>query len=174
MIVPDLKTAAFVVGGKFKAGYLSCKNVVGVGWSAPGIIRIEGGSLEFQTDDSSADLILLAMNARGTDKLLSDKFALGAKGSVAAGPVGRTAATQTDAQIHADILAWSRSPGMFAGIALEGATLSQDAGANAALYGARLQNRDVVTRRRRVPAAAAKLIDLLNKYSVREAISSAP
>jgi lipid-binding SYLF domain-containing protein len=125
--------AIMPVGGEYKeykAGYLSCRNVVGPGWSAPGTIRIEGGSFEFQTGASSADLILLTMNARGTDKLLSDKFTLGGKGSVVAGPVGRTATTQTDAQINADILAWSRSRGLIAGVALEGATLRQDVGAS--------------------------------------------
>jgi lipid-binding SYLF domain-containing protein len=108
------------------------------------------------------------MNARGADKLLSSKFTLGAEGSVAAGPVGRTATAQTDAQMHADILSWSRSQGLFAGLALEGATLRQDLDDNASIYGKRLENREIVSNKRRVPAMAAKLIDLLNKYSARE------
>jgi lipid-binding SYLF domain-containing protein len=111
---------------------------------------------------------MLVMNARGADKLLSSKFTLGAEGSVAAGPVGRTATAQTDAQMHADILSWSRSQGLFAGIALEGATLRQDLDDNENLYGKRLENRAIVTERRRVPPAAAKLINELNKYSARE------
>jgi len=110
----------------------------------------------------------LVMNARGADKLLSSKFTLGAEGSVAAGPVGRTATAQTDAQMHADILSWSRSQGLFAGLALEGATLRQDLDDNAALYGKRLKNREIVTRGIRPPKSAAKLIALLNKHSLRE------
>jgi lipid-binding SYLF domain-containing protein len=168
VIVPDLKTAAFVFGGKYGKGYLSCRNKSGRGWSAPGTVRIEGGSVGFQIGGSSTDLIMLVMNARGADKLLSSKFTLGAEGSVAAGPVGRTATAQTDAQMHADILSWSRSQGLFAGLALEGATLRQDLDDNAALYGKRLENRDIVTKGVRAPRAAAKLIALLNRYSVRE------
>jgi SH3 domain-containing YSC84-like protein 1 len=168
VIVPDLKTAAFVVGGKYGKGYLSCRNKGGAGWSAPGTVRIEGGSVGFQIGGSSTDLIMLVMNARGADKLLSSKFTLGAEGSVAAGPVGRTATAQTDAQMHADILSWSRSQGLFAGVALEGATLRQDLDDNSTIYGKRLDNRQIVTGGRRVPGSAAKLIALLNKYSARE------
>ena len=168
VIVPDLKTAAFIVGAKYGKGYLSCRNKVGPGWSAPGTVRIEGGSVGFQIGGSSTDLIMLVMNERGADKLLASKFTLGAEGSVAAGPVGRTATAQTDAQMHADILSWSRSQGLFAGIALEGATLRQDLDDNATIYGKRLENREIVTKRRRVPPAAAKLINMLNKYSARE------
>ncbi len=173
VIVPDLKTAAFIAGGKYGKGYLSCRNKGRAGWSAPGSIRIEGGSVGFQIGASSTDLIMLVMNERGADKLLSDKFTLGAEGSVAAGPVGRTATAQTDAQMHADILSWSRSQGLFAGVALEGATLRQDLDDNASIYGKRLENRQIVTTRVRVPAAAAKLINLLNKYSPREENSGA-
>jgi SH3 domain-containing YSC84-like protein 1 len=168
VIVPDLKTAAFVVGGKYGKGYLSCRNKRGAGWSAPGTIRIEGGSVGFQIGASSTDLIMLIMNERGADKLLASKFTLGAEGSVAAGPVGRTATAQTDAQLHADILSWSRSQGLFAGIALEGATLRQDLDDNATLYGRKLENREIVTTGVRAPAAAAKLIALLNRYSPKE------
>jgi lipid-binding SYLF domain-containing protein len=168
VIVPDLKTAAFIVGGKYGKGYLSCRNQVGTGWSAPGTVRIEGGSVGFQIGGSSTDLIMLVMNARGADKLLSSKFTLGAEGSVAAGPVGRTATAQTDAQMHADILSWSRSQGLFAGLALEGATLRQDLDDNASIYGKKLENRAIVMHKRRVPPSATKLIDMLNKYSPQE------
>jgi lipid-binding SYLF domain-containing protein len=168
VIVPDLKTGAFIVGGKYGKGYLSCRNKVGTGWSTPATVRIEGGSVGFQIGGSSTDLIMLVMNARGADKLLSSKFTLGAEGSVAAGPVGRTATAQTDAQMHADILSWSRSQGLFAGLALEGATLRQDLDDNANLYGKKLENRDIVTNKHRMPPAAVKLIELLNRYSFRE------
>ncbi len=168
VIVPELKTGAFIVGGKYGKGYISCRNKSGRGWSAPGTVRIEGGSVGFQVGGSSTDLIMLVMNARGADKLLSSKFTLGAEGSVAAGPVGRTATAQTDAQLNADILSWSRSQGLFAGLALEGATLREDLDDNTAIYGKKLENREIVTMGRKVPASAAKLIALLNKYSTHE------
>ena len=168
VIVPELKTAAFVVGGKYGKGFISCRKATGEGWAAPGAIRIEGGSVGFQIGGSSTDVIMLVMNERGVDKLLSNKFTLGAEASVAAGPVGRTAAAQTDAQMHADILSWSRSQGLFAGVALEGATLRQDLDDNATLYGKKLENREIVTKGVRAPKAAAKLLDLRNRYSARE------
>jgi lipid-binding SYLF domain-containing protein len=168
VIVPGLKTAAFVFGGKYGKGYLSCRNKSGAGWSAPGTVRIEGGSVGFQIGGSATDLIMLVMNDRGEGKLLSSKFTLGAEGSVAAGPVGRTATAQTDAQMHAEILSWSRSQGLFAGLALEGATLRQDLDDNRALYGKRMENRQIVTGGVRSPRAAEKLMGLLNKYSRRE------
>jgi lipid-binding SYLF domain-containing protein len=167
VIVPGLKTAAFIVGGKYGKGYLSCRNG-GAGWSAPGTVRIEGGSVGFQIGGSETDLIMLVMNARGADKLLESKFTLGAEGSVAAGPVGRTATAQTDIQMKADILSWSRSQGLFVGLALEGATLRQDLDDNAVIYGKKLGNREIVTKGVRVPHAAARLIALLNKYPARE------
>jgi lipid-binding SYLF domain-containing protein len=170
VIVPDLKTGAFIVGGKYGKGYLSCRNKGAAGWSAPGTVRIEGGSVGFQIGGSSTDLIMLVMNERGADKLLASKFTLGAEGSVAAGPVGRTATAQTDAQMHADILSWSRSQGLFAGLALEGATLRQDLDDNREIYGAKVENRKIVKGGKRVPAAAAKLINLLNRYSFREEV----
>jgi SH3 domain-containing YSC84-like protein 1 len=172
VIVPSLKTAAFLVGGKFGKGYVSCRSKTGAGWSAPGTVRIEGGSVGFQIGGSTTDLIMLVMNERGADKLLSSKFTLGAEGSVAAGPVGRTATAQTDAQMHAEILSWSRSQGLFAGLALEGATLRQDLDDNATLYGRKLENREIVTTGVRAPRAAARLLNMLNKYSARERSST--
>lgn len=168
VIVPELKTGAFIIGGKYGKGYLSCRKTSGSGWSAPAAVRIEGGSIGFQLGGSSTDLIMLVMSKRGADKLLSSKFTLGAEGSVAAGPVGRTATAQTDAQMRAEILSWSRSQGLFAGLALEGATLRQDLDDNATLYGKKLENRDIVTSGRPAPKSAATLIALLNKHSARE------
>jgi SH3 domain-containing YSC84-like protein 1 len=171
VIVPSLKTGAFIVGGKYGKGYVSCRNRSGHGWSAPGTVRIEGGSFGFQIGGSATDLIMLVMSERGADKLLSDKFTLGAEASVAAGPVGRTATAQTDVQMHAEILSWSRSQGLFAGFALEGATLRQDLDDNETLYGSKLENREIVTKSTPVPRAAERLIELLNKYSDREHVS---
>src|SRR4029078_13657415 len=168
VIVPELKTAAFVAGGKYGKGFLSCRSRTGPGWSAPGAVRIEGGSVGFQIGGSSTDLIMLVMNERGADKLLADKFTIGGEAAAAAGPVGRTATAQTDAQMHADILSWSRSQGLFAGVALEGATLRQDLDDNAEMYGKRLENRAIVTKGVVVPRVAVPFIELLNKYSIRE------
>lgn len=174
VIVPSLKTAAFVVGGKYGKGYVSCRNKRGAGWTAPGTVRIEGGSVGFQIGGSTTDLIMLVMTQRGAEKLLESKFTLGAEGSVAAGPVGRTATAQTDAQMHAEILSWSRSQGLFAGVALEGATLRQDLDDNATLYGRKLENKQILTTAVRTPRSAVKLIGLLNRYSPRERASTPP
>lgn len=168
VIVPGLKTAAFLVGGKYGKGYLSCRNKAGTAWSAPATVRIEGGSVGFQIGGSETDLIMLVMNESGKNKLLASKFTLGAEGSVAAGPVGRTATAQTDAQMKAEILSWSRSQGLFAGLALEGATLREDLDDNATLYGSKLENSDIVNNGRRAPKSAARLMALLNKHSPRE------
>jgi hypothetical protein len=103
VIVPELKTAAFIVGGKYGKGYVSCRTKAASGWSAPGAVRIEGGSVGFQIGASSTDLIMLVMSQRGAEKLLESQFTIGAGASAAAGPVGRTATAQTDAQLGADI-----------------------------------------------------------------------
>ena len=168
VIVPGLKTAAFGVGGKYGKGYLSCRREGNRGWSAPATVRIEGGSVGFQIGGSSTDMVMLVMSERGSSKLLDSKFTLGVEGSVAAGPVGRTATAQTDVQMRADILSWSRSQGLFAGVALEGATLRQDLDDNDALYGKRLANRHIVTKGVKAPAAAARLMALLNGFSAKE------
>src|SRR5207249_3318602 len=126
VIVPGLKKGAFIVGAQYGKGYLSCRNKNGAGWSAPGAIRIEGGSVGFQIGGSETDLVMLVMNQRGAEKLLSSEFTVGAEGEVAAGPVGRSSSAETDASMRAEILSWSRSRGVFAGIALKGATLRED------------------------------------------------
>jgi len=168
VIVPSLKTGAFVVVGEFGKGFLSCRSENGRGWSAPASVRIEGGTFGLQAGASTTDLILLVMSERGSSKLLSSKFTLGAKGEVAAGPVGRSAAAETDAQMHAEILSWSRSQGVFAGLAFEGATLREDLDDNAALYGARLGSREIVTGGIPAPKAAEPLIALLTTHSSQE------
>ncbi len=165
VIVPGLKKAAFIIGGKYGKGYMSCRKESGTGWSAPGTVRIEGGSVGFQIGGSETDAILLVMNKRGADKLLSSEFTLGGEGMVAAGPVGRTATAQTDALMRAEILSWSRSRGLFAGVSLTGATLRDDLDDNTTLYGKKLDNRTIVTTGVTPPKAAAKLLALLNRYS---------
>jgi lipid-binding SYLF domain-containing protein len=168
VIVPSEKSAAFLVGGKFGTGYLSCRKASGNGWSAPATIRVEGGSFGFQIGGKETDVVMFVMNEGGENKLLQSKFTLGADASVAAGPVGRTTSAQTDVQMHAEILTWSRSQGVFAGISLEGATLRPDVGDNAKLYGRKLDSREIVTSHMKLPKAAARLIDELNRDSDHE------
>ena len=171
VIVPSEKSAAFLVGGKFGTGYLSCRKASGAGWSAPATIRVEGGSFGFQIGGKETDVVMFVMNEGGENKLLESKFTLGADASVAAGPVGRTTSAQTDAQMHAEILTWSRSQGVFAGISLEGATLRPDVSDNAKLYGRKLDSREIVTSHIKLPKAAARLIDELNRDSDHERAS---
>jgi len=167
VIVPGLKKGAFLIGAKYGRGFMLCRTG-GVGWSAPGSVRVEGGSFGFQIGGSETDVIMLVMNERGAKRLLSSKFTLGADASVAAGPVGRTASAETDAYLRAEILTWSRSRGAFAGISLQGATLRQDTAANKDLYGQAYANKDLVQKGVKPPAGAAKLLGLLNKYSGRK------
>src|SRR5438128_6121337 len=109
VIVPGLKKAAFIVGGKYGRGFISCRSNAGPGWSAPAAVKVEGGSFGFQIGGSETDVIMLVMNKRGAEKLLSSKFTLGADASVAAGPVGRSSAADTDLKMQAEILTYSRS-----------------------------------------------------------------
>jgi SH3 domain-containing YSC84-like protein 1 len=168
VIVPGLKKAAFVVGAKYGRGFVSCRKKDGVGWSAPGAIRVEGGSFGFQIGGEETDAFMLIMNQKGMDRLLTTKFTLGADAAVAAGPVGRTTQAETDAALTAEILTWSRSRGLFAGISLSGATLREDEDWNKELYGKPIKNREIVTGKTDPPAPAATLMAELNKYSSRK------
>ena len=168
VVVPGVKGGAFIFGGKYGKGFMLCRKEGGVGWSAPASVRVEGGSFGFQIGVSETDVVMLVMNESGAKKLLSSKFTVGADASVAAGPVGRTSSAETDAQMHAEILTWSRTRGVFAGIALQGATLRPDDDWNKELYGKSMSNRDIVMGSTPPPAAAAKLLAVLNKYSSRK------
>jgi lipid-binding SYLF domain-containing protein len=168
VIVPGMKKAAFIFGGKYGVGFILCRQASGVGWSAPASVRVEGGSVGFQIGVSETDVVMLVMNKRGAEKLLSNKFTLGADASVAAGPVGRTSSANTDAEMHAEILSYSRSRGAFAGIALNGATLRPDDDSNAELYGRKLTNRQIVDGQIKAPRSGRKLEAELNKYSARK------
>jgi SH3 domain-containing YSC84-like protein 1 len=165
VIVPAMKKAAFVVGGEYGRGFVECRNTAGTGWGAPAAIKVEGGSFGFQIGGSSTDVIMLVMNRRGMDKLLSDKVTLGADATIAAGPVGRNASAATDARMSAEILSWSRSKGLFAGVALNGASVRPDQDANADLYGQKMNNREVLTGNVKTPAAAQQLVSELDRYA---------
>uniref|UniRef100_Q01SA9 Ysc84 actin-binding domain-containing protein n=1 Tax=Solibacter usitatus (strain Ellin6076) TaxID=234267 RepID=Q01SA9_SOLUE len=167
VIVPGMKQAAFVVGGKFGKGFVDCRQTGG-GWGAPAAVRVEGGSFGFQIGGSSTDVVMLVMNERGMRRLLEDKFTLGGEATVAAGPVGRSTAANTDAQMSAEILSWSRSKGLFAGVALQGATLRPDEDTNKELYGSKLTNKEILTGDVKPPAAAHSLTAALSRYSFRE------
>jgi len=168
VIVPGMKKAAFMVGGNYGRGFMLCRQASGVGWSAPAGVKVEGGSIGFQIGGSETDVLMLVLNKRGAEKLLSSKFTLGADASVAAGPVGRTSSADTDVQLHAEILSYSRSRGAFAGISLEGATLRPDEDSNAELYGKKLTNEQIVMGKIKAPKSGSKLTAELNRYSARE------
>jgi SH3 domain-containing YSC84-like protein 1 len=142
-VIPSLKRAAFVFGGEYGKGVVSCRTATG--WSAPSFLELEKGSWGFQIGGESVDLVLLVMKRRGMEKLLQDKVSLGAEASLAAGPVGRDARAATDAQMNAEMLSYSRSQGLFAGIDISGGVLKPDKDANADLYGTRIDAREILT-----------------------------
>ncbi len=168
VLVPGLKKAALGFGGKFGRGYSICRAASGEGWGAPAAIRVEGGSVGFQIGVSSSDVVLLIMNQNGMKKLASSKFTVGADATAAAGPVGRNATAQTDAYMSAEILSWSRSKGLFAGISLDGATLRNDLDENAVMYGQKWTAKQILGSGAKPPEMAAKLISVLNKYSPKQ------
>jgi len=168
VLVPGLKKGAFIVGAKYGKGFMLCRKSSGVGWSAPAAIRVEGGSVGFQIGGSETDVVMLVNSAPGAKKLMQSKFTLGADASVAGGPVGRTSTAETDAQLHAEILTYSRSRGAFAGVSLDGATLRPDDDWNTELYGKPMTNQEIVMSNTPSPAAAAKLDSVLDKYSSRK------
>jgi len=168
VVIPGSKKIGFIFGARYGRGFVSCRAKSGPGWSAPAAVRVEGGSFGAQIGGAETDVVLLVMNERGADRLLSSKFTLGGDASVSAGPVGRDATAQTDAYMTAEILSWSRSRGLFAGVSLTGATLRQDLDTNRALYGKTLENREILQGNLAVPGAASGFIAALNKYSSRK------
>jgi lipid-binding SYLF domain-containing protein len=164
-IVPGLKKAGFIVGGEYGKGVIVCRTDNGRNggeWSAPAVVKIEGGSVGFQIGAGETDLIFVVMNRDGERKLMQDKFTFGADAGVMAGPVGRSAEAQTDAQMHAEILGYSRSRGVFAGVALNGATMSPQRSDDHALYGRDVTTSDILHGDVPQPGAASALYDVLN------------
>jgi lipid-binding SYLF domain-containing protein len=167
-VIPGVKEGAFGVGAKYGKGFFSCRK--GAGWSAPAAIRIEGGSVGFQIGAIESDVVLLVMNRKGADRLLSTRFTIGGVGEAAAGPVGRQSTAQTDISLRAEMLSWSRSRGAFAGISLQGATLRQDLGDNRDLYGASLTNKQIIEGAAIAwPKDGSEFHSLLDKYAARAA-----
>ena len=165
VVVPGMKKAGFIIGAKYGRGFAVCRRNGGTTWSAPAAMRVEGGSVGFQIGASETDVILLVMNDGGMKHLLSDKFTIGGDATAAAGPIGRAASAQTDAMLNAEMLSYSRSRGLFAGISLEGATLRPDEDSDKELYGRGVSNREILTGDLQAPAAASNFEKRLTRES---------
>jgi SH3 domain-containing YSC84-like protein 1 len=165
-IIPGDKKFAFIFGGNYGRGLATCRT--GHGWSAPMFVAIEGGSVGYQIGGSSTDIVMLFMNDHALQSLLSDKFKLGADASVAAGPVGRSAAAGTDIKLNAEILSYSRAKGVFAGVALDGAVVQADKSGDEAMYGHDVNRHEILDGKVAVPASARPLLHEIGKY-IREA-----
>lgn len=175
VVIPSMKKAAFIIGGEYGSGVMSCRTHTSArtktrttpraDWSSPVFMQLAKGSWGLQIGAEQTDLVLLIMNERGVDKLLDDKVSLGADASIAGGPVGRPASAATDAQLHAEILSYSRSSGLFAGIDLSGGVLRPDKDADRRAYGPNVTAREVVTSARRItaPADAAPFLRALRR-----------
>ena len=165
VVIPGMKKAGFILGAEEGRGFAVCRRPGGTGWSAPAAMRTEGGSVGFQIGASETDVMLLVMNEGGMRHLLSDKFTVGGDASAAAGPVGREATALTDAMMNAEMLSYSRSRGLFAGISLQGATLRPDGETNRVLYGREATNHEILTGNFKIPAAARRFEQALNRES---------
>lgn len=168
IVLPSVKKLAIGIGGSYGRGVMSCRtgqHYTGP-WSAPAMYALEGGNIGFQLGGQATDFVLLVMNPHGARSLLKTKVKLGADAAAAAGPKGRDASAATDVAMRAEILSYSRSRGLFAGISLEGSTLRQDNGANEKLYGRKISAREIVREQRvGVPASGQQLVSLLNRHS---------
>lgn len=167
VVFPDVKKFAVGVGGTYGRGAMTCRtgdDFTGP-WSAPSLMALEGGSIGFQLGGQSTDYVLLVMNDRGAGSVLSSKVKLGVDATAAAGPKGRSASAATDAAMRAEMLSYSRSRGLFAGVSLEGTTLRPDNDGNTLVYGSALQARDIVKGSVAVPSAAKGMVDVLNSRS---------
>jgi len=175
VIYPSVKKAAFIVGGSYGRGLISCRKGEEFNgpWSAPAMYALEGGSFGLQIGGQATDFVLLVMNEAGANSVMSSKVKLGADASAAAGPKGRSTSAETDVVMKAEILSYSRAQGVFSGVSLEGSTLRSDDGANKSLYGKDLSAREIVREGKVAPpASAAKLLALLNKQSPKHVTSS--
>src|SRR6201992_1516225 len=164
VIIPDVLKAAFIVGGKYGRGFVSCRRIPTGRFGTPAAIRIEGGSYGLQIGGSSTDVYMLIMNKSGMRKLLSDKFTIGGEAQATAGPVGRNTSANTDILLHSEIISRSRSRGLFAGVSLEGSTLRPDNSENEKLYGEKITNRRILAGEAATSPAAKPLVAELNRY----------
>jgi lipid-binding SYLF domain-containing protein len=167
IVLPSVVKAAFIVGGSYGRGVLTCRSGPDFNgpWSAPAMMALEGGSVGFQIGGQATDFVLLVMNRRGAESILTSKVKLGAD-VAAAGPKGRDAAAATDVTLRAEVLSYSRSRGLFAGVSLEGSTLRPDGDGNGRLYGQGVSAKDIVINSAiHAPASAKLLLSTLNKKS---------
>jgi lipid-binding SYLF domain-containing protein len=164
-IVPGDTKFAFVFGGNYGRGLATCRT--DHGWSAPMFLAIDGGSVGYQIGGSSTDLIMLFMNDHALQSLLSDKFKLGADATVAAGPVGRSAAAGTDVRLNAEVLSYSRAKGVFAGVSLDGTVVQADKSGDEAMYGHDVNRHEILNGRIAAPASAQPLLDEIGEYTHR-------
>jgi SH3 domain-containing YSC84-like protein 1 len=174
VVYPSVKKAAFIVGGSYGRGVVTCRSGKEFGgpWSAPAMFALEGGSFGFQIGAQATDFVLLIMNDSGANSIMSSKVKLGADASAAAGPVGRDASAETDVVMRAEILSYSRAKGLFAGISLEGSTLRSDDGGNKAVYGKELTAKEIVREGKvATPAAAKRLLAILTKASPKHTVA---
>ena len=162
-VIPGEKKAAFVVGGNYGKGLVTCRTAGG--WSAPLFVAVGGGSVGFQIGGSSTDVVMIFMNDKGIRSLFSDKFKIGADATAAAGPVGRHAAADTDAKMNAEILTYSRSKGLFAGISLDGAVVQADESGDHAMYGENANRQEILSGAVSVPEAAEPLLREIAQYT---------
>ena len=170
VVFPSVLKAAFIVGGSYGRGAMSCRRGQDFrgSWGAPTMMALEGGSFGFQIGGEATDFVLLVMNERGASGILTSKVKLGADASVAAGPVGRTASAETDATLRADILSYSRARGAFVGVALEGSTIRPDNGANKQIYGREVPAKQIVLSGQvAAPVSAQSLISTLDSKTPR-------
>jgi SH3 domain-containing YSC84-like protein 1 len=168
VVIPNLKKGGFIVGAEYGKGFFTCRKASGVGWTAPGSIRISGGKFGLLIGGAETDVIMLVMNQTGMEHLLSSKFKIGGEASAAAGPVGRDASAMTDAQMHAEILTYSRQRGLFGALDIAGAAVTEDKDSNRELYGAATSNKELLTSSERVPAEAKEFIHTLDRLSSRK------
>src|ERR1700689_2011440 len=162
-IIPGDKKFAFIFGGSYGRGLATCRTEHG--WSAPLFLALDGGSVGYQIGGSSTDVVMLFMNDHALHSLLSDKFKLGADASVAAGPVGRNATAATDLKLNAEILSYSRSKGIFAGVSLDGAVMQADKRGDKAMYGENVNRHEILAGKFAVPASARQLVEELGGYA---------
>jgi lipid-binding SYLF domain-containing protein len=164
-IIPNLKRAGFIVGAKYGKGVVTCRIEGRRGWSAPSMVRIEGGSIGFQIGAGETDVVFIVMNESGVNQLMKDKFTIGADATAMGGPVGRSAQAGTDVAMRAEILSYSRSRGVFAGVSLEGATLRPDRDDNQLLYGQPLSQREILHGSVTPPDGTGGIFTELNRYA---------
>jgi lipid-binding SYLF domain-containing protein len=170
-VFPGITKGAFIVGGEFGRGVLTCREPDGKKMGPPAFFSMGGASLGWQFGGKSADVVLLVMNEDGVKRLLQDRFTLGVEAAAAIGPVGRTAEAATDAQLHAEVLSWSRSRGVFAGFSLEGAVIQPSDDANEAFYGRPVTAREIlVAHEVHEPRAARPFTSAVTEYARRGAV----